>query len=106
MDRLGRDELDGKTESHQAIPEGQVSRAMETGSLVCILAGGLCCKKIRNHPNLRFSPLFPRRRLPRGGDFENNSDRPMTFNWMEVPQCQEKPVKRMSQASECLAGDF
>src|SRR5262245_10289700 len=41
MARLGRDELDGKTESHQAIPEGQVSRAMETGSLVCILARGL-----------------------------------------------------------------
>jgi hypothetical protein len=34
MARLGRDELDGKTESHQAIPEGQVSRAMETGSLI------------------------------------------------------------------------
>src|SRR5262245_60290562 len=34
MARLGRDELDGKTESHQAIPEGQVPRAMETGSLI------------------------------------------------------------------------
>jgi hypothetical protein len=30
---LGRDELDGKTESHQAILEGQIPRAMETGSL-------------------------------------------------------------------------
>src|SRR5262249_30398150 len=56
--------------------------------------------------NFRFSPLSSRRRLPRGGEFENNSDLPMTFNWMEVPLCQEKPVIRMSQARNCLDGDF
>jgi hypothetical protein len=50
---LGRDELDGKTESHQAIPEGQVSRAMETGSLIqhCPLAA---CKTLSH---FRF-PVF------------------------------------------------
>src|SRR5262245_5339992 len=63
-------------------------------------------EKIRIHQNICISPLFPRRCLPRGGDSENNSDRQMTFNWMEVPQCRKKTAIRMSQPSDCLAGDF
>jgi hypothetical protein len=40
------------------------------------------------------------------GRLRKNTDRPMTFNWMEVLRCQEKPAIRMSQSSDCLAGDF
>jgi hypothetical protein len=38
------------------------------------------------------------------GEFENYSDRSITFNWIEVPQCKEKLVRRTSQASDYLAG--
>jgi hypothetical protein len=34
--------------------------------------------------DFRFSSFFPQRRLP-CGEFENYSDRSITFNWIEVP---------------------